>query len=83
VPRVYLLLHNNGDLLNSTVADRLSMLPTRRRFPWKAPTKQTHMCICRDRAASNATHACLDLKLEKLQLLIYTMPASVIAQGHI
>jgi hypothetical protein len=38
VPRVYLLLHSNGDLRNSTVADQLSMFATCERFPWKAPT---------------------------------------------
>jgi hypothetical protein len=36
--RVYLLLHSNGDLRNSTVAGRLSMFATCGRFPRKAPT---------------------------------------------
>jgi hypothetical protein len=38
VPRVYLLLHNNRDLRNSTVVGRLSMFATYGRFPWRAPT---------------------------------------------
>jgi hypothetical protein len=38
VPRVYLLLHSNGDLWNSTVVGLLSMFATCGRFPWKAPT---------------------------------------------
>jgi hypothetical protein len=38
VPRVYLLLHINRDLRNSTVADWLLMFATCGRFPWKAPT---------------------------------------------
>jgi hypothetical protein len=38
VPRVYLQLHYDGDLRNSTVADRLSMFTTCGRFPWKAAT---------------------------------------------
>jgi hypothetical protein len=38
VPLVYLLLHSNGDLRNSTVVGRLSMFTTCGRFPWKDPT---------------------------------------------
>jgi hypothetical protein len=36
--QVCLLLHSNGDLRNSTVADQLLMFATCGRFPWKAPT---------------------------------------------
>jgi hypothetical protein len=41
LPHVYLLLHSNGDLRNSTVAGRLSMFATYGRYPWKASTDVT------------------------------------------
>jgi hypothetical protein len=38
VSRVYLLLHSNGDLRNSTVAGRLLMFATSGSFQWKTST---------------------------------------------
>jgi hypothetical protein len=40
-----MLLHSNGRLQISTVADRLSMFVTCGRIPWMAPTVCTFLCV--------------------------------------
>jgi hypothetical protein len=68
VPRVYLLLHSNGDLRNSTVAGWLSMFATCGRFPWKAPTfppplAEIDACCCEVIFSKSTEASCKDAAL--------------------